>query len=134
MSALEGRFRLDRGAFRRAWELTVAAHTVLRSTVVSPGSATPLTLVSPPESVPLPLEELDWRDRSPEEQDAALDELMDRDRARGADLGRRSLVRILLVRLAGDRHQLIWSHHHLLLDGWSASIVLGDVLRNAAAA
>ncbi|WP_026410982.1 non-ribosomal peptide synthase/polyketide synthase [Actinomadura oligospora] len=119
---------LDPRAFRRAWETVFARHAVLRTTVAQRDAAVPLALVSPAEAVPLPLTELDWRDRSTDDQETALDALMAEDRARGVDLGRRSLVRIVLVRLADRRHQLVWSHHHLLLDGWSAQIVLTEVL------
>ncbi|MEU0032377.1 condensation domain-containing protein, partial [Streptomyces sp. NPDC006335] len=38
-------------------------------------------------------------------------------------------MRLALVRLGEDRHQLLWSYHHLLLDGWSAPVVLGEVLQ-----
>ncbi|MCM2575724.1 AMP-binding protein, partial [Achromobacter xylosoxidans] len=39
------------------------------------------------------------------------------------------LMRLLLVRTGADRHHFIWTHHHLLLDGWSVSQLLGEVLR-----
>ncbi|PMZ57850.1 hypothetical protein C1X25_29460, partial [Pseudomonas sp. GW247-3R2A] len=39
------------------------------------------------------------------------------------------LMRLILVRLGDDRYQMIWIYHHLLLDGWSASRLLGDMLR-----
>ena len=46
---------------------------------------------------------------------------------RGFDLGVAPLQRILLVRLAADRHLFVWTHHHLLLDGWSVPLVLREV-------
>ncbi|MEU0032371.1 AMP-binding protein, partial [Streptomyces sp. NPDC006335] len=38
-------------------------------------------------------------------------------------------MRLALVRLGEDRHQLLWSYHHLLLDGWSSPAVIGEVLQ-----
>ena len=37
-------------------------------------------------------------------------------------------MRLILVRVADDAHEFIWSYHHLLLDGWCLSIVLKEVL------
>ncbi|MFG1604806.1 amino acid adenylation domain-containing protein, partial [Actinoplanes sp. NPDC049265] len=51
-----------------------------------------------------------------------------------ADLGRRfdpataPLLRMTLVRLGPERHRLVFTHHHLLLDGWSIPLVLAELL------
>jgi len=37
-------------------------------------------------------------------------------------------MRLLLVRLPQQRCHLIWTSHHILLDGWSTSQLLGEVL------
>ena len=37
-------------------------------------------------------------------------------------------MRIALIRLGGGRHQLVWGCHHLVLDGWSVPIMLGELL------
>ncbi|MEV6868985.1 condensation domain-containing protein, partial [Streptosporangium subroseum] len=121
---IEGRLDLD--AFVRAWELLFARHPVLRSTVVSEGVPAPLSVVS--RSVPLPLEMLDWRDLDEADQTAAVEELIERDRARGADFDRQTLARIALIRLGEERHQLVLGYHHLVLDGWSVSILLSELV------
>ena len=38
------------------------------------------------------------------------------------------LLRLALFRLADETHELVWSLHHLLLDGWSLALVLQDLL------
>jgi amino acid adenylation domain-containing protein len=37
-------------------------------------------------------------------------------------------MRLTLVQLSETRTQVIWTHHHLLLDGWSLSLLLQEVL------
>ena len=49
---------------------------------------------------------------------------------RGFDLSRPPLQRVRLIRLGEDRHWLIWTHHHILLDGWSSARLIGEVLRH----
>ena len=39
-------------------------------------------------------------------------------------------MRLLLLRTGTHRHHLIWTSHHLLLDGWSTALLLGEVLRH----
>ena len=44
--------------------------------------------------------------------------------------GKSTLLRLLLVRLEDDRYRLIWTYHHILMDGWSVSRLIGEVLRH----
>ena len=112
--------------FRAAWQTLVERHEVLRAAFRwRDGLADPLQAVF--ADVELPIEELDWRDRSDTEQ--ALGELAAAEQAKGFDLSCPPLMRFILVRLGDDRYQMIWIYHHLLLDGWSASRLLGDMLR-----
>ncbi len=72
------------------------------------------------------IEDVDWRALPIEARAGSLDALVRRDRERGFALDRAPLMRLTLVRLGDDRAQLLWSHHHLLLDGWSVPIVLQE--------
>jgi hypothetical protein len=63
---------------------------------------------------------------------AALAELASEDRRQGFDLRQAPLMRVTLVRLPDGSHHLIWTSHHLLLDGWSAAQVMDEVLRQQA--
>ncbi|MEZ7003785.1 amino acid adenylation domain-containing protein [Streptomyces sp. AD55] len=50
------------------------------------------------------------------------------DRWRRFDLSRPPLMRWTLVRLADDRSRLIWTLHHILVDGWSMPLLVRDLL------
>jgi acyl-CoA synthetase (AMP-forming)/AMP-acid ligase II/nucleoside-diphosphate-sugar epimerase len=118
---------LDRAAFRRAWAYVMARHAVLRSAVVWEGLDEPMQVVL--RQVPLPLEELDWRELPLDEQHVQRERFMQADQARGFDPLTAPLMRLALIQLADDAYQLIWSRHHLLLDGWSVSLILREVFR-----
>ncbi|WP_409282042.1 amino acid adenylation domain-containing protein [Pseudomonas putida] len=109
---------------RQAWETVVARHDVLRTGFLWQDLDEPLQYVM--GQLPLPLRELDWRGRGDCAQ--ALEALANEERERGFDLARPPLQRMLLVRLDDQRHQLIWTYHHILLDGWSTSQLMGEVL------
>ncbi|OWJ57255.1 hypothetical protein BWR60_34300, partial [Inquilinus limosus] len=114
---------LDAGRFARAWEVAVESHAILRTGFLGQEDR-PLQLVR--RRVPSPVERLDWRTKP--DLDQALTELAASDRSRGFDLAAAPLLRVLLVRTGEDRHRLILTSHHLLLDGWSTSRLIGEVL------
>ncbi|MGH8387042.1 MAG: amino acid adenylation domain-containing protein [Pseudomonas sp.] len=112
--------------FHAAWQALIERHEVLRAAFRwRDGLADPLQAVF--AEVELPIEELDWRERTDTEQ--ALRKLAEAEQAKGFDLSCPPLMRFVLVRLSEERHQMIWVYHHLLLDGWSASRLLGEMLR-----
>ena len=49
------------------------------------------------------------------------------------DLERDALVRVTVFRIGESRYQVVWSYHHLLLDGWCLSLVYQDLTRIYAA-
>lgn len=55
-------------------------------------------------------------------------ELLDADRALGFDPATPPLLRCTLVRTGERRHRLLVTHHHILLDGWSVSVLLRELL------
>ena len=117
---------LDVPAFRRTWERVLARHPILRTAFLAQGLKQPLQVVR--QQVDLPFELLDWRGDDPDVQRHGLEELLAADRRRGFDLGRAPLLRVTLVRLGERRYHLVWSHHHLLLDGWSRLLLLREVM------
>ncbi|MET3717903.1 non-ribosomal peptide synthase/polyketide synthase [Pseudomonas sp. PvP001] len=117
---------LDAARFQQAWDTTVARHDVLRTAFLWEGLSQPLQAVR--RSVPSVVRLLDWRDRS--EGDGAVEALAKEERDEGFDLARAPLLRVLLVRLDEQRYQLILTSHHLLLDGWSSSRLIAEVLQH----
>src|SRR5579859_4575564 len=113
---------LDERAFTQAWELIVARHAVLRTAIIWEGLDTPVQVVL--RTFALPLTRLDWRDLPPAEQTLRLADITAADRQRGFDPSVAPLMRLTLIRLADEQTRLIWSRHHLLLDGWSVMLVL----------
>ncbi|MDW6064793.1 condensation domain-containing protein [Streptomyces sp. FXJ1.4098] len=62
------------------------------------------------------------------ERDARLEALLEADRRQRFDVARPPLARCTLITLAEDRQTLALSMHHLLVDGWTTSLLLRDLL------
>ncbi|MBN5518265.1 amino acid adenylation domain-containing protein, partial [Pseudomonas aeruginosa] len=113
-------------SFRAAWQAALDEHDVLRSGFLWQGAfETPLQVVR--KRVEVPFSVLDWRGR--EDLAAALDELAAGEGRLGFDLSEAPLLRLVLVRIDERRHHLIYTNHHILMDGWSNSQLLGEVLQ-----
>ncbi len=122
---------LDVDAFRAAWALVAERHAVFRTAFASAGLPRPLQVVFRHAAAPWQL--LDWRHLDAGERARGLEDLLARDRGQGFVLDQAPLVRWTLVRAAEARYHCVWTHHHLLLDGWSIANVLGELLRAYAA-
>ncbi|HEX8820243.1 MAG TPA: amino acid adenylation domain-containing protein, partial [Archangium sp.] len=116
---------LDTAVFQRAWAALVQRHAILRTSFRWEGLNEPVQVVhARPE---LPWQELDWRGLSETEQRARLETFLAEDRARGFELSRAPLMRVAVMRLAEGVHHIVWTHHHLLLDGWSLGLIFKDL-------
>ncbi len=113
-------------AFQQAWEQVVARHPVLRSSFYWEEIEKPLQMVS--KQVDLPWEKLDWRNFTLDEQQRQLEDFLSSDRQKGFELDVAPLMRFTVIWLGDYTYQFIWSHHHILFDGWSMQIILEEVL------
>ncbi|CCD85950.1 putative non-ribosomal peptide synthetase [Bradyrhizobium sp. ORS 285] len=116
---------LDRDAFEQAWRLVVARHAVLRTAFVGHDLDVPLQVVLRDAALPFTFE--DWQHLPAMEQDGRFAKLQRSERNRGFDFVQPPLMRLNLIRLGDDDHRLLWNVHHIVLDGWSLPLLLGEV-------
>ncbi|MFD7711537.1 amino acid adenylation domain-containing protein, partial [Streptomyces sp. NPDC059786] len=112
-------------ALAAAWQRVTDRTPVLRGRVVWQDVPEPLLVVERRAAVPVT--HLDWRGLDERERHDRLRELLDRDREQGIDLARAPLQRLVLARTSDTGVRVVWSFHHLVLDGWSLFQVLSDV-------
>ena len=62
-----------------------------------------------------------------EDVDEQFQRLCAAERAAVCDLAEGPVLRAALIRTAADRHQLVLTNHHIVLDGWSLPILLGEI-------
>ncbi|MFL9869983.1 condensation domain-containing protein, partial [Paraburkholderia fungorum] len=121
---------LDVTRFKAAWQAVTERHDILRTGFLQQGDAW-LQWVAKAIELPFALHDLRHLDDEAE-QDAALIALEQAERVRGFDLARAPLHRLTLVQRGDAAYRMIWTHHHVLLDGWSVSQLMGEVLRHYA--
>ncbi|WP_184503642.1 non-ribosomal peptide synthetase [Streptomyces botrytidirepellens] len=110
----------------RAWQHVVDRVPALRSSVHWGGDGPPAQAVHP--AFTLPVSHHDWRGTDAAAHRDALRALIDADRANEPDPRSAVPMRVILARTADDEVIVLWTFHHLFLDGWSMAQVLTDVL------
>jgi amino acid adenylation domain-containing protein len=117
--------RLNVAAFEEAWQRAIERHAVLRTAFVWKKSERPLQVVA--RRISLPLRKYDWRALSTVQQQENFDSHCEADRLEGYNLNRPPLMRLRLFRIGDESYRFLWSHHHLILDGWSVAVLLKEV-------
>jgi NRPS condensation-like uncharacterized protein len=113
---------VDLSLLTAAFQHVIDRHPALRTAFVWRSTAKPMQIVG--RSVLLPVEERDWEPMTEAERETELVAYLAADRARGFDPNRAPLMRLAAMRIGPDAYRLVWSFHHLILDGWCRAIVL----------
>ncbi|WP_394748812.1 condensation domain-containing protein [Spongiimicrobium salis] len=120
---LEG--TLDVNLLKKAWQATIHRHPVLRTSVHWKKMEKPIQVVRP--QAEMNWVHHDWSNVSKEEQEQQLTAFKNKAEEKTINFEKGPLAKVSLIKLSEKAHYLIWNCHHLLLDGWSSSILLQDI-------
>lgn len=112
--------------FGKAWESLLQRYTILRSGFYHDRMHVPVQGVH--RSFHLPLTTADWSGMTAEQQHSAIAACCEGERQKGFDFTQVPLMRLVLLRTGADNYQLIWTYHHILLDGWSIPVLLDELV------
>jgi len=118
---LDGPVAADR--LRAAWEALLARHAALRACFRHRKSGETVQLIARRVELPWRVVDLSHVD----DPEPAVRELAEQDRTTGFDLATAPLLRLTLIRLAEDRHRLVVTCHHAIMDGWSMPIIFDEL-------
>jgi len=118
--------RLDVDALQRALNEIVRRHEVLR-TVFPSNDGEPRQEIH--EVGELPLVYIDLKQTDEAERQQNLQTVLEEEARRGFDLSSGPLIRVKLIEMAEDEHILIVVMHHIVSDGWSIEIMVGEFSR-----
>ena len=117
---------LDEVGFARAFDLLVARHEILRTSFVMIKNE-PKQKINSPELSGFSMKTLDWRDER--KLDQRLKELREKERLQVFDLNKGPLLSAILVKVSSNEYRFLLTMHHLISDGWSVDVILGDLVR-----
>jgi len=117
---------VEAAGFRAAGRALLERHANLRAGFRFSRTGRPAQLL--PRTVELPWRELDLSDLVVGEREARLADLVNSERVERFDLTRPPALRLVLVRLGKHDYRLIFTSHHILLDGWSTPVLVRELL------
>ena len=109
--------------FEDSWNVLIQRHGVLRTLIAHEGADQPLQVVL--KKRPIAVSHVDLRGTDVER---GVQQYRDTDRSLPFVLSTDLLLRVAVLRLADEVYEVVWSHHHIVLDGWSVGLLLGELL------
>ena len=116
--------KLNTTKLQQAWQLVMNHHPTLRTSIHWEQIPTPVQVVT--KNPPISWQILDYRDQADPRQVIAT--FLAKDRALGFDFTHPPITRFTLIQTGDRTHELIWTSHHLTLDGWSSTLVINQLL------
>ncbi|GAB5525199.1 MAG: hypothetical protein Roseis2KO_30710 [Roseivirga sp.] len=115
--------QLDIQAIEKSMNMLMARYDTLRAMFLHEAYERAIQVILKERRVDFTYEDI-------RDQAAAESELVhlyqEREKARGFDLSSEALMRLLVLRTGEAAYAFIWSHHHILMDGWCMGIIVNE--------
>lgn len=118
---------LDIELLERSWNTLIARHDSLRTVFAHEGTDRPLQVVVKEASLKVDFQDLRAIDET--RRESVRNEILVFQRTTPFNLSRDLLMRMFVIQRGDDLYDVVWTHHHLLLDGWSVGILLSEFLQ-----
>ncbi|MDU0153717.1 non-ribosomal peptide synthetase [Bacillus cabrialesii] len=116
---------LDIEAFTMSLSQLADRHEILRTHFYTEWKDQPLQIVLREKPIEITVEDI--RNMEDEQRGKLIADFVQKDKERGFDLTRDALMRVSILRTDDDQARLIWSFHHILMDGWCLPLVTKEV-------
>jgi len=118
---------INKAFLQESFNRIIKRHDILRTLFVYDKIQKPRQVVIEDLALYIHFEEISHLKE--DEQKTYLEEFKKKDRARGFDLTRELLMRVYLFKTGTNLYKLLWSSHHITMDGWSSGIFIKELLQ-----
>lgn len=118
------RGKLNRQALIDSLSAVVRRHEVLR-TIYDMRDGVPAQIIK--DDIPLQLQEYDFTDLQPSEQQNAIDQVIMQDATTPFNLRQGPIMRSMLICLNSEEHVLVVDIHHIANDHWSIGVLFREL-------
>ncbi|KPV61276.1 bacitracin synthetase, partial [Paenibacillus sp. A3] len=123
---LRGTFHLE--DFTRSWDALVQRHAILRTSFYTGWSELPVQVVLRSRKIDIAYEDL--RATNEAQREKHIETYLGADKVRGFDLTQDALLRMTVLRTGEEDFLLLWSFHHIIMDGWSLPLVIQELFEH----
>lgn len=118
---------IDLPNFKKAWQLVIDRHSILRTAFLWRRLKEPLQVVY--SSRELPFIEIDLSDKALDEQSQVCEEYILSETTSGFDISQPPLMKLILIKLGPQQRRLVVKYQNSLFDGWSSSLIFHELLK-----
>lgn len=118
----EGNICLE--AIEKSFNTLIERHDSLRTVFYYKNVDKPLQVVLKNRKASVTIRDVSSLDLKEAEKYA--EEFKTMDVKKGFDLSKDLLMRLTLIKTAANCYKIIWTHHHIIIDGWCLSIIISE--------
>ncbi|NEQ68577.1 MAG: AMP-binding protein, partial [Symploca sp. SIO2D2] len=111
-----------------SFQVLIQRHEVLRSAFVWEQLDQPYCVILKERKADVV--QVDVSDLPPDSQEEAVRKFIKEDRDRGFKLDSDLLMRLSALKLSSDRYKILFTYHHIIIDGWCMGTVFHDLIEN----
>lgn len=115
---------IDISAFDSAFKEIIKRHDILRTNYIYNITKIPQQIVFKKRNASVEYDDISKLNET--EKKLYKDKFLRDDKARGFDLSRDQLMRVHILNYDTNAHKIIWSSHHIIMDGWSSEILVQE--------
>ena len=118
---------LDIKAVERSVNELMARYAILRTIFLHEGYARPIQVVLKERKVDFTY--VDIRNENPNlSVQESVQAYKEKEKSKTFDLSKDVLMRLVVLQTSEDEFEFIWSHHHVLMDGWCIGIIVNEFI------
>jgi len=117
---------IDPRLLEQAFTILTRRHDILRTVFVYKSSEKPRQVVLKHRDAPVYFEDISHLEE--EKKAACIEQLKNKDREKGFNLSADVLLRYTVIKVSDTLYELLWSFHHIIMDGWSNAILIKEWL------
>ncbi|OKP94756.1 non-ribosomal peptide synthetase [Paenibacillus sp. P32E] len=122
------RGELDPICFNKAVDMVVDTNEMLRAVFRWENIQSPVQIIMKYKAMCIPY--YDWSACREDNQRERLNQLLKKDQKEHFQLESGDTMRIRTIRMGRDQYVLVWSFHHIIMDGWSSGVLLNEIFTN----
>ncbi|MFD3262299.1 amino acid adenylation domain-containing protein, partial [Paenibacillus lentus] len=116
---------LNIALLQQSFQLLVDRHDILRTNFVYEKIQSPMQVVFHERQAHIHFEDISNLPQA--EQEHYVARFIENDRAQGFNLVKGELIRMSVLQCAGDSSKIVFTFHHILMDGWCVGIITREL-------
>ena len=120
--------KIEPALLETAFNQLLERYDILRTVFYYDGLAEPVQIVLKTRKTRVYFEDVTQSSGGEDGHSLVVQAFKNKDKKRGFDLSRDILMRLSLFKTGTNSYELVWSFHHILMDGWCLGIIYNHLL------